>query len=117
MLLMPFCHHVTRDHVAFFQRRRSDEDHDHREAAEGHACPANSDRHTPRVRCRSENSSCLTEGSGVVPHGVLLFSSCSQVHPKELNNGIINAAFLLLFKDLVKLFASYNDGIINLLGQ
>lgn len=45
-----------------------------------------------------------------------LFSSFSQVHPKELNNGIINAAFLLLFKDLVKLFASYNDGIINLLG-
>lgn len=40
----------------------------------------------------------------------------AQVHPKELNNGIINAAFMLLFKDLVKLFASYNDGIINLLG-
>uniref|UniRef100_A0A8C6T3V5 Synaptosome associated protein 91b n=1 Tax=Neogobius melanostomus TaxID=47308 RepID=A0A8C6T3V5_9GOBI len=40
-----------------------------------------------------------------------------DVHPKELNNGIINGAFLLLFKDLVKLFASYNDGIINLLGQ
>ncbi|XP_034143772.1 clathrin coat assembly protein AP180 isoform X9 [Esox lucius] len=38
-----------------------------------------------------------------------------DVHPKELNNPIINAAFLLLFKDLVKLFASYNDGIINLL--
>ncbi|XP_029903771.1 clathrin coat assembly protein AP180 isoform X2 [Myripristis murdjan] len=38
-----------------------------------------------------------------------------DVHPKELNNGIINAAFMLLFKDLVKLFASYNDGIINLL--
>ncbi|XP_062267873.1 clathrin coat assembly protein AP180-like [Platichthys flesus] len=38
-----------------------------------------------------------------------------DIHPKELNNGIINAAFLLLFKDLVKLFASYNDGIINLL--
>ncbi|XP_061563357.1 clathrin coat assembly protein AP180-like [Cololabis saira] len=38
-----------------------------------------------------------------------------DVHPKELNNGIINGAFLLLFKDLVKLFASYNDGIINLL--
>lgn len=43
--------------------------------------------------------------------------SSSQVHPKELNNGIINAAFLLLFKDLVKMFASYNDGIINLLGR
>ncbi|XP_037304801.2 clathrin coat assembly protein AP180 isoform X1 [Pungitius pungitius] len=38
-----------------------------------------------------------------------------DVHPKELNNGIINASFLLLFKDLVKLFASYNDGVINLL--
>nr|XP_029134756.1 clathrin coat assembly protein AP180-like isoform X6 [Labrus bergylta] len=38
-----------------------------------------------------------------------------DIHPKELNNGIINAAFLLLFKDLVKLFASYNDGVINLL--
>lgn len=40
-----------------------------------------------------------------------------QVHPKDLNNGIINAAFMLLFKDLIKLFASYNDGIINLLGM
>ncbi|XP_034060208.1 clathrin coat assembly protein AP180 isoform X4 [Gymnodraco acuticeps] len=38
-----------------------------------------------------------------------------DIHPKELNNGIINGAFLLLFKDLVKLFASYNDGVINLL--
>ncbi|KAF6040520.1 lap [Bugula neritina] len=33
----------------------------------------------------------------------------------ELNNGVINAAFLLLFKDLIRLFACYNDGIINLL--
>lgn len=40
-----------------------------------------------------------------------------QVHPKDLNNGIINGAFMLLFKDLIKLFASYNDGIINLLGM
>ncbi|XP_029107138.1 clathrin coat assembly protein AP180-like isoform X2 [Scleropages formosus] len=38
-----------------------------------------------------------------------------DVHPKELTNGVINAAFLLLFKDLIKLFACYNDGIINLL--
>lgn len=35
----------------------------------------------------------------------------------ELNNGVINAAFLLLFKDLIRLFACYNDGIINLLGE
>ncbi|XP_072572337.1 clathrin coat assembly protein AP180 isoform X5 [Paramormyrops kingsleyae] len=38
-----------------------------------------------------------------------------DVHPNELVNGVINAAFLLLFKDLIKLFACYNDGIINLL--
>ncbi|XP_046728926.1 clathrin coat assembly protein AP180 isoform X2 [Silurus meridionalis] len=38
-----------------------------------------------------------------------------DVNPKDLNNGIINGAFMLLFKDLIKLFASYNDGIINLL--
>jgi len=33
----------------------------------------------------------------------------------ELTNGVINAAFYMLFKDLIRLFASYNDGIINLL--
>ncbi|KAM3676121.1 clathrin coat assembly protein AP180 isoform 2-T2 [Ammospiza maritima maritima] len=38
-----------------------------------------------------------------------------DVHPNELTNGVINAAFLLLFKDLIKLFACYNDGVINLL--
>lgn len=40
-----------------------------------------------------------------------------QVQPKDLNNGVINACFLLLFKDLIKLYACYNDGIINLLGE
>ncbi|XP_041418985.1 clathrin coat assembly protein AP180 isoform X13 [Xenopus laevis] len=38
-----------------------------------------------------------------------------DVHPNELTNGVITAAFTLLFKDLIKLFACYNDGIINLL--
>ncbi|XP_061529806.1 clathrin coat assembly protein AP180 isoform X3 [Phycodurus eques] len=38
-----------------------------------------------------------------------------EVHQPELNNGVINACFLLLFKDLIKLYACYNDGIINLL--
>uniref|UniRef100_A0A4W3JEY6 Clathrin coat assembly protein AP180 n=1 Tax=Callorhinchus milii TaxID=7868 RepID=A0A4W3JEY6_CALMI len=38
-----------------------------------------------------------------------------DVNPGELTNGVINAAFMLLFKDLIKLFACYNDGIINLL--
>ncbi|XP_015425772.1 PREDICTED: clathrin coat assembly protein AP180 [Myotis davidii] len=40
-----------------------------------------------------------------------------DVHPNELTNGVINAAFMLLFKDLIKLFACYNDGVINLLGK
>lgn len=39
------------------------------------------------------------------------------MHPNELTNGVINAAFMLLFKDLIKLFACYNDGVINLLGK
>uniref|UniRef100_A0A8C0VI31 Clathrin coat assembly protein AP180 n=1 Tax=Cyanistes caeruleus TaxID=156563 RepID=A0A8C0VI31_CYACU len=40
-----------------------------------------------------------------------------DVHPNELTNGVINAAFMLLFKDLIKLFACYNDGVINLLDK
>ncbi|RTG82479.1 uncharacterized protein DC041_0000208 [Schistosoma bovis] len=36
---------------------------------------------------------------------------------KDLNNAIINAAFLLLYKDLIRLFASYNEGMINLIGK
>lgn len=38
-----------------------------------------------------------------------------QPSTNELTNGVINACFVLLFKDLVRLFACYNDGIINLL--
>ena len=34
----------------------------------------------------------------------------------DLTNGVINAAFMLLFRDLIRLFACYNDGIINCLG-
>ncbi|XP_041462031.1 phosphatidylinositol-binding clathrin assembly protein-like isoform X2 [Lytechinus variegatus] len=33
----------------------------------------------------------------------------------NLTNGVINSAFTLLFKDSIRLFACYNDGIINLL--
>ncbi|XP_077977901.1 phosphatidylinositol-binding clathrin assembly protein LAP-like isoform X3 [Glandiceps talaboti] len=42
----------------------------------------------------------------------LLDFECST---NELTNGVINSAFLLLFKDSIRLFACYNDGIINLL--
>uniref|UniRef100_S4RRR9 Phosphatidylinositol-binding clathrin assembly protein n=1 Tax=Petromyzon marinus TaxID=7757 RepID=S4RRR9_PETMA len=38
-----------------------------------------------------------------------------EVTPNDLTNGVINSAFMLLFKDLIRLFACYNDGIINLL--
>lgn len=34
-----------------------------------------------------------------------------------MNNAVINSCFLMLFKDLIKLYACYNDGIINLLGS
>lgn len=33
----------------------------------------------------------------------------------DLTNGVISSAFMLLFRDLIRLFACYNDGIINLL--
>ncbi|KAL3120762.1 hypothetical protein niasHT_008054 [Heterodera trifolii] len=38
-----------------------------------------------------------------------------QVSSSELNNGVINCSFILLFRDLIRLFACYNDGVINLL--
>lgn len=33
----------------------------------------------------------------------------------DLSNGVISSCFMLLFRDLIRLFACYNDGIINLL--
>lgn len=33
----------------------------------------------------------------------------------DLTNGVINMCFMLMFRDLIRLFACYNDGIINLL--
>uniref|UniRef100_A0A4W5RZ71 Phosphatidylinositol-binding clathrin assembly protein n=1 Tax=Hucho hucho TaxID=62062 RepID=A0A4W5RZ71_9TELE len=38
-----------------------------------------------------------------------------NVNANELTNGVINATFMLLFKDSIRLFAAYNEGIINLL--
>lgn len=38
-----------------------------------------------------------------------------DVQPNELTNGVINTCFVLLSKDLIRLFACYNDGVINLL--
>lgn len=44
----------------------------------------------------------------------LLDFDCSA---SDLNNGVINACFMLLFRDLIGLFACHNDGIINLLNK
>ena len=38
-----------------------------------------------------------------------------DIAANELTNGVINSCFCLLSKDLIRLFACYNDGIINLL--
>jgi hypothetical protein len=40
-----------------------------------------------------------------------------DIQPNELTNSIINSCFVLLSKDLIRLFACYNDGVINLLGR
>ncbi|XP_061660251.1 phosphatidylinositol-binding clathrin assembly protein-like isoform X2 [Syngnathoides biaculeatus] len=48
-------------------------------------------------------------------------SLCVRVHSdlqpnsNELSNGVINTAFMLLFKDSIRLFAAYNEGVINML--
>ncbi|XP_060928716.1 phosphatidylinositol binding clathrin assembly protein b isoform X4 [Limanda limanda] len=46
---------------------------------------------------------------------LLDFNVSLSVNANELTNGVINAAFMLLFKDSIRLFAAYNEGIINLL--
>ena len=43
----------------------------------------------------------------------LLEFDCSS---NDLSNMVINTSYMLLFRDLIRLFACYNDGIINLLG-
>lgn len=40
-----------------------------------------------------------------------------QPNSNELTNGVINTAFMLLFKDSIRLFAAYNEGVINMLGE
>lgn len=43
--------------------------------------------------------------------------SFPQPNSNELTNGVINTAFMLLFKDSIRLFAAYNEGVINMLGE
>jgi hypothetical protein len=59
----------------------------------------------------------MFDGSSVNSIGLLWDPPPLQVNANELTNGVINAAFMLLFKDAIRLFAAYNEGIINLLGK
>uniref|UniRef100_A0AAY4CXY3 ENTH domain-containing protein n=1 Tax=Denticeps clupeoides TaxID=299321 RepID=A0AAY4CXY3_9TELE len=38
-----------------------------------------------------------------------------EVTPSDLTSGVVHDAFMLLFRDSVRLFAAYNEGVINLL--
>ncbi|XP_072599642.1 phosphatidylinositol-binding clathrin assembly protein-like [Vulpes vulpes] len=40
-----------------------------------------------------------------------------NANPDEVTNGVMHAAFTLLFKDSLRLFAAYNEGILNLLDK
>lgn len=98
-------------------------DHVGREAAEGNAHSAEPDRRSAgfwsEPQPHSDQYCPLTWNPFYQITFELLITLClsGQVQPKDLNNGVINACFLLLFKDLIKLYACYNDGIINLLGK
>ena len=35
----------------------------------------------------------------------------------ELTNGVVLAAYVLLYKDLIRLYAVYNEGMINIIGR
>lgn len=107
------------------QSGRRDEDHEYREAAQDHPHHSEPDGRPPRFQRESQakfkNEKLL--------FGRVLFQKepaekafrwvnvSPQVNANELTNGVINAAFMLLFKDSIRLFAAYNEGIINLLGR
>ncbi|KAI6182833.1 Phosphatidylinositol-binding clathrin assembly protein unc-11 [Aphelenchoides bicaudatus] len=40
-----------------------------------------------------------------------------EVTRADLSNSVINCSFILMFRDLIRLFACYNDAVINLLGK
>lgn len=63
------------------------------------------------VRDRAARAAAAAEGW---PSLLLL---CVQPNSNELTNGVINSAFMLLFKDSIRLFAAYNEGVINMLGE
>ena len=40
-----------------------------------------------------------------------------NIQERDLRNGVLTAAFVLLYRDLIRLFAVFNDGVINLLDK
>ncbi|ELK17896.1 Phosphatidylinositol-binding clathrin assembly protein [Pteropus alecto] len=51
----------------------------------------------------------------ITVHHLMVYGN--EANPDEISNDIIHAAFRLLFKDCLRLFAAYNEGILNLLDK
>ncbi|XP_042588622.1 phosphatidylinositol-binding clathrin assembly protein-like isoform X16 [Cyprinus carpio] len=64
---------------------------------------------------RTMNTEKLLKTIPIIQNQMDALLDFNQVNANELTNGVINAAFMLLFKDAIRLFAAYNEGIINLL--
>ncbi|KAI5236176.1 Phosphatidylinositol-Binding Clathrin Assembly Protein [Manis pentadactyla] len=73
--------------------------------------------HLADVLCEKTRSSSwvVVFKALVTVHHLMMHGN--EANPDELTNGVIRAAFMLLFKDSLLLFAAYNDGILNLLGK
>ena len=112
-----------------------DENDEHRETPQDHPYHPKSDGCVTRFQCECTVLAELNWLPTPVPYITCYFQSFGlfkiqvtseelkttppvfQVNANELTNGVINAAFMLLFKDAIRLFAAYNEGIINLLGK
>jgi hypothetical protein len=63
---------------------------------------------------RTQDPVKLLKTTGVIQEQMDLLISV-EINTADLTNGVINTAFLMLYKDLIKLYAVYNDALINIL--
>lgn len=63
---------------------------------------------------RSQDPIKLLKTTSVIQEQLDLMMNM-EISSNDLTNGVINTAFLMLYKDLVKLYAVYNDALINVL--
>ena len=96
---------------------RSDEDSEHGEAPEDHPHHPEPDGCAPGLQRKEKVNLHTPQRPFPFMVDVIVCVYGPQVNANELTNGVINAAFMLLFKDAIRLFAAYNEGIINLLGK